>query len=112
GADGYVHERADPTAFLAAVRGVARGETMFAGDAIDPSTDRRALGRAPVRLTSRERQVMSLVAQDLTARQVASSLGVSVRTVHGHLQHVYKKLGVHGRLSAVFAAQSDGSLAL
>jgi DNA-binding CsgD family transcriptional regulator len=51
---------------------------------------------------------MSLVAEDQTAQQIASALGVSVRTVHAHLQHAYRKLGVHGRLSAVLAVDEAG----
>jgi DNA-binding CsgD family transcriptional regulator len=48
-------------------------------------------------LTEREREIAALVAQGLSDREVASRLQLSVRTVHSHLYHTYRKLGVSGR---------------
>jgi DNA-binding NarL/FixJ family response regulator len=111
GADAYVYERATPVAFLEAIRSVADGQAPPSGNGSSaaPAPD-DTLGQAPARLTPREQEVISLVAEDLTAQQIASSLGVSERTIHSHLQHTYRKLGVHGRISAVLAAQCEGLL--
>jgi DNA-binding CsgD family transcriptional regulator len=59
-------------------------------------------GRAayPAGLTAREVDVLRLVAQGLSDAQVADRLVVSVRTVNGHLQSVYRKLGVSSRAAA------------
>jgi DNA-binding CsgD family transcriptional regulator len=59
------------------------------------------------RLTSREAEVLGLVARGLTDQQVAHRLGVSVRTVGKHLEHVYAKLDVTGRQAAVHVARSS-----
>jgi ATP/maltotriose-dependent transcriptional regulator MalT len=48
-------------------------------------------------LTEREWEVATLVARGLTDREVAERLHVSVRTVHSHLHHTYRKLGISGR---------------
>jgi DNA-binding CsgD family transcriptional regulator len=68
------------------------------------------VGRAP--LTARELGVLELVATGLTATAVARRCGISVRTVHKHLENVYRKLGCADRLSAVLAAREAGFLAV
>jgi DNA-binding CsgD family transcriptional regulator len=50
-----------------------------------------------VRLTAREREVSTLAAVGKSNRQIAAYLGVSVRTIEGHLQQVYTKLGINSR---------------
>jgi DNA-binding CsgD family transcriptional regulator len=59
-------------------------------------------------LTSREVEVLQCLASGLMARTIASRLGVSVRTVHVHLAHIYRKLETNDRLSAVNAGYSLG----
>jgi DNA-binding CsgD family transcriptional regulator len=54
-------------------------------------------------LSRRERQVLDLVAQGLTGHAVAHRLGCRPRTVDKHLEHIYRKLGVSGRVSALRA---------
>ncbi|HSO69835.1 MAG TPA: LuxR C-terminal-related transcriptional regulator, partial [Arachnia sp.] len=61
-------------------------------------------------LTPRERVVLQLLADGLTAQAMASRLAVSRRTVHKHLEHLYKKLGAADRLTAVLRAQGRGWL--
>jgi len=58
----------------------------------------------PARLTERELDVLELVAQGLTNREVAARLFISTGTVRTHLEHVYEKLGVRSRAGAVAAA--------
>jgi DNA-binding NarL/FixJ family response regulator len=52
-------------------------------------------------LSTREREVMSLVAGGLANREVGRCLGLSEKTVKNHLQSIYAKLGVHGRAAAL-----------
>lgn len=61
-----------------------------------------------VRLTGRERTVLELLAQGLTAARIARVAGCSPRTVHHHLSSIYTKLGVGDRLSAVNRARELG----
>jgi DNA-binding CsgD family transcriptional regulator len=70
---------------------------------------RRERGPRPSRLTKRERDVLELVAQGLTNREVARRLFISPLTVRKHLEHVYEKLGVRTRAGAVAAAFRAGS---
>jgi DNA-binding CsgD family transcriptional regulator len=61
-----------------------------------------------VRLTPRERSVLTLLSQGLTAGAIARRLAIAERTVHKHLERCYAKLGVTDRLSAVLHAQRLG----
>jgi DNA-binding CsgD family transcriptional regulator len=62
----------------------------------------RVLALSPLApLTPREREVLQWVAAGKTDRDIAAIVGISARTVHKHLQHVYAKLGVETRTAAV-----------
>ena len=69
--------------------------------ASQPVVTAAALG-LPV--TGREREVLRWVASGKTDRDIADILGISPRTVHKHLQHIYEKLGVETRTAAVMRA--------
>lgn len=56
-------------------------------------------------LTAREREVLALVREGLTNREVARHLGVSAHTVRKHLENVFARLGVHSRTGALAASQ-------
>jgi DNA-binding CsgD family transcriptional regulator len=61
---------------------------------------RVAQALAAVPLTGRETAVLGLLVCDLTAEAIAHRLAISPRTVHKHLEHIYRKLGVRDRLAA------------
>ena len=61
-------------------------------------------------LTGRELAVLRLLADGKTAGSIGRTLGISPRTVHVHLTHVYGKLGVNDRLMAVSVARQAGVL--
>ena len=63
------------------------------------------------RLTEREFAVLTLLGEGLTAQSIARRLDASPRTVHKHLEHLYRKLGVRDRLMAVQRARDAGLLA-
>ncbi|MEV8215459.1 LuxR C-terminal-related transcriptional regulator [Leifsonia sp. NPDC077715] len=56
-------------------------------------------------LSPREAQALALVGTGLTARAIGYRLGISESTVHKHLEHAYRKLGVTDRVLAVTAAR-------
>jgi DNA-binding CsgD family transcriptional regulator len=62
------------------------------------------------RLTPRELDVLRLLGTGCTARQIASGLRISERTVHKHLENLYAKLGCRDRLGAVLLARRNGVL--
>lgn len=57
-------------------------------------------------LTPRQARILQLVAAGSPDRAVARALGISIRTVHGHLQHIYRALGVSSRTEAVAQARA------
>jgi DNA-binding NarL/FixJ family response regulator len=112
GADGFVDKNIEPLRFLDAIRKAAEREMVLAGpsagsvaEIADGIERRRELN---VRLTEREREVLSVAAEGLTARQIAARLGVRERTVTTHLARIYGKLGVGNRLAAIRSAARSG----
>ena len=112
GADGYVDKNIASAAFIDAVRRAGDREMVLEGppgDALGMIADgidrRRELD---ARLTDREREVLAIAAEGLTAREMATRLGVRERTVTTHLGHIYGKLGVGSRLAAIRLAARSG----
>jgi len=99
---GFVHERADPVVFLDTVRQASRRRSRSAANDRGPRARTRLLGSL---LSLRELEVLRLVADGLTARQVARRLSIRERTVTTHLSHLYHKLGVSRRTDAVRVAR-------
>jgi len=112
GADGFVDKNVDPVAFLQAIRQAARGEMVLVGpptEWVGPIADAVERRReAEVLLTEREREVLTVAAEGLTAREIATRLGVRERTVTTHLGRIYGKLGVRGRVAAIRQAAQSG----
>jgi DNA-binding NarL/FixJ family response regulator len=112
GADGFVDKNIDPAEFLQALHRAADGEMVLAGPpsewvgAIAEGLDRRREGET--RLTEREREVLNVAAEGLTAKEIAARLGVRERTVTTHLGRIYGKLGVGSRVAAIRAAADSG----
>ena len=116
GADGYVDKNVDPVDFLSAILKVADREMVLQGPvaaAVGRIADSIELRRdLDVRLTGREREVLAVAAEGLTARQIATRLGVRERTVTTHLGRIYGKLGVGNRLSAIRMAARSGMVSV
>lgn len=112
GADGFVDKNIDPVDFLQALRRAADREMVLAVPAsavvgqIVEGIDRRR--EVEVKLTDREREVLVVAAEGLTARQIATRLGVRERTITTHLARIYGKLGVGSRLAAIRLAAQSG----
>jgi two-component system nitrate/nitrite response regulator NarL len=68
---------------------------------------RRSELSAPI-ITPREREVLQLSATGHTRQQIAETLSVTAATVKTHFEHIYKKLGVHDRASAVAEGLCQG----
>jgi DNA-binding NarL/FixJ family response regulator len=112
GADGFVDKNIDPVEFLQALRRAANREMVLAipessavGQIVEGIERRREV---EVKLTDREREVLVVAAEGLTARQIATRLGVRERTVTTHLARIYGKLGVGSRLAAIRMASQSG----
>jgi DNA-binding NarL/FixJ family response regulator len=99
GASGYVLKLCTPEELLKAVQCVARGTTyitpLLAGDLIStlltagpPDVSRET------RLTTRQREVLQLLAEGKTMKEVGRSLGISTRTTESHKYEMMRQLGV------------------
>lgn len=106
GASGYLLKDAPPHELTAAVRAAAAGESALAPVIASRLLDRM---RAPrVSLSSREIEVLELVAAGRSNSEVAEQLFVSETTVKSHLAHIFSKLDVSSRTAAVSAARQRG----
>ncbi|MGW5847245.1 response regulator [Streptomyces sp. NPDC055254] len=104
GASGYLLKDAPPEELAAAVRTAAAGQSALAPAVALRLMDRM---RTPAEaLTKRELEVLQLVADGLSNQQISKKLFLSQATVKSHLVHIYAKLGVDSRTSAVAAAGS------
>ncbi len=115
GASGYVVKGAAPHELLDAVRAASRGEAY-----IHPSLQRKLIGDYVSRaegneqgsmledLTERELEVLRLIVDGLTSREIAESLVISQNTVERHRQNIMAKLGLHNRAELVRYAISKG----
>lgn len=108
GALGYLLKDAPPEELLAAVRSAAEGDST-----LSPTVANRLMTRVRTprtSLTPRELEVLKLVAGGSSNRDIGRILLLSEATVKSHLVHIYDKLGVRSRTSAVAAARDQGVL--
>lgn len=82
-------------------------------DAVLAAAGHRIVGRPgrPVGLTSREGEILALVARGLPNKQIARRLGIAPKTVGNHVEHIYTKIGVSSRAAAGLFATEHGLLA-
>ena len=110
GAAGYLRKEAAAEQFAEAIHTVARGE-LFLGPGISPSVLAR-LGKGeddPYNaLTTRERQVLHMIAEGKTNRKVAETLDVAVKTIDTHRTRLMRKLNIHDQTSLVKYAIRKG----
>ncbi len=104
GASGYILKRATPERILQAIREVHAGGVPMSGEIA-----RKVLGAfrepapAPVEeqnLSRREQEILELLAQGCSNKEIADKLSISVETVTWHLRHIYTKLHVRSRTQA------------
>jgi DNA-binding NarL/FixJ family response regulator len=114
GATGYMLKTADSDQLVQAVRAVHRGEPALDA-AVTQKVMRQLVSSRPPgaegtveALTDREIEVLRLAARGLTNKAIGQALGISDRTVQGHLANVYGKLSVGSRTEAVTEALRQG----
>jgi DNA-binding NarL/FixJ family response regulator len=124
GVCGYLQKSVGGTALAEAIRSTRAG-----GSVIDPVVARRLLEYLALQpflpasrggvldqasgslgsLSAREAQVLHSLAQGLSNKEIASALGLSIGTVKTHLRHIFRKMGVPDRTSAVVAVLRSGA---
>ncbi|MGE7435232.1 MULTISPECIES: response regulator transcription factor [Kitasatospora] len=108
GAMGVIGKEAGAEALVSAVRAAARGESVL-GPAAVGRLLQRMRGAIPV-LSRREAEVLRLLVDGLSNRQISARLFISEATAKSHLTNIYAKLGVESRGAAVAVALREGLL--
>lgn len=119
GASGYVPKRAAPEELLRAIHIVAQGNVF-----LEPSLAKSLVADYLTRvqdgsekdsydgLTERERQILTLIAEDETNQTIANQLAISVKTVERHRENIMAKLNLHTRTELVKYAIRKGLISL
>jgi DNA-binding NarL/FixJ family response regulator len=100
GASGCVLKSDSPRQLLAAVEAVAAGKQYFARSLSHLTQSRvrglaQAAARMPARLSAREREIVQLLAEGRTNKEIASLLGIAFKTVDAHRTNVMRRLSMH-----------------
>jgi DNA-binding NarL/FixJ family response regulator len=119
GAAGYFLKTVQGPDLAEAIRSASKGDTVLSPE-VARQVFRRLLPRLRTadqplqgqRLSERESQVLALVARGAANREIARSLGLSVRTVEAHLRSIFSKLQVGSRTEAVVYSVKTGLLRL
>jgi DNA-binding NarL/FixJ family response regulator len=113
GANGYILKDTSTVGLISAIRTVAAGEHVTAPDIatrmmqlLDRQYIERESGSGG--LTSREMEMLILVAKGLAAKEIARTLSISEKTVRNHISNIYRKLDVYDRSQLVIYAMKKG----
>ncbi len=116
GAHGYVSKEASPDELMRAIESVFEGEAFFS-----PEIAQQALTqfvhsggkREPfAQLTDREREVLVLIAEGQSNKEIASKLGIGVRTIETHRERIMRRLNIHSVAGLTKYAIANGLIAL
>jgi DNA-binding NarL/FixJ family response regulator len=116
GVSGFVLKKTAGSALADAIRSVARGGLVLdpadAREAMEDSARPHQSGERDLyeTLTDREKQVLKLVAEGRSNKEVAGMLGISVKTAMSHREHAMEKLDLHNRTELVRFALQQGVL--
>jgi len=115
GASGYVLKRAAAQDLVQAVRAAAKGEAFLypsvARKVVEDYLKRVEAGEERARydgMTEREKEILTLIAQGLSNKQIGERLYISIKTVQTHRAHILEKLGLHDRTELVRYAIRKG----
>ena len=121
GARGYLSKHADGRDLIRTVRGLSRGALLLSTQILQAVISQSAqhhsgaLGADELShevVSARELEVLGLLCQGRTDKEIAQTLYLSVRTVNSHVSHIYAKLGVGTRTEAMHVALERGLVAL
>jgi DNA-binding NarL/FixJ family response regulator len=106
GASAFIHKSRAASEVVDAIRVVAAGGMLITPRTIAALVSkRRSMDLRLESLTSREKEVLRLMAEGISSREIASRLGISYTTVRTHIRSLGAKLGVHSKLEAIVKAR-------
>ncbi|MGD0813101.1 MAG: response regulator transcription factor [Verrucomicrobiota bacterium] len=116
GAMGFLLKQTSAQDVCRAIREIQKGNTFFSPtiskrfDHLNPKSPNRSgvLKRNGVKLTSREMEVLQLIAEGKANKETASELGIGIKTVEKHREHLMQKLGIHDTAGLTRYAISTG----
>ncbi len=116
GAAGVLHKSADVDAILDATRRLGEGETLLSEDELiallrlaGQNREEEVEARASIeQITPREREVLQMLAEGLSNKEIAAKLHMSVDTERTHMMNILNKMGVHSRIQALVFATRYG----
>ncbi|MBI2287905.1 MAG: response regulator transcription factor [Chloroflexi bacterium] len=111
GADGYVPKRALGSELISAIRTVHRGDSFLYPSvaAVLIEDYLRQVEEEPYdQLTAREREILKLIVDGCTSREIAEKLFISFKTVLGHRTRIMEKLSIHNRTELIKYAMRKG----
>jgi DNA-binding NarL/FixJ family response regulator len=118
GVSGFVLKDASFDEFVGTIRSVAGGakvlpprmtESLFSQIARDADTGKDAHVLEDVRMTRREREVIELIGEGLSNKEIAQRLNIATHTVKSHVRNVMEKLALHTRLQIAAYSHREGS---
>lgn len=99
GARGFISKEAPPEQLLRAIETVHAGQTFFTPDvaqaALNALVANGGKGSPFDQLTSREREVLALIAEGRSNKEIANRLGIGVRTIETHRERIMRRLDIH-----------------
>ena len=113
GAAGYILKRAAEAELISAIRVILRGDlfvdpAMVRGLFQEPQQSQVKMKNPTESLTPRETEILRLIVEGYTNRQIGQELNISIRTVEGHRANISDKLGLHSRVELVRYARQNG----
>jgi len=112
GAEGFIQKDINPQELEKAIERVMNGETVFP-DSIEKEIEEKSIDEENIQeLSNREYQVLELLAQGMSNKELANELYISEKTVKNHVSNVLTKLSVNDRTQAVIVGLKKGLVSL
>lgn len=115
GAAGYIPKKALGSELISAIRAVYKGDSFLYPSAAATLIEvylRQAEEKPYDRLTAREREILKLIAEGHTSREIADMLFISLKTVVGHRTKIMEKLDIHNRTELIKYAIRKGLVSM